>query len=203
MDLPYVLALPTYTATAWYHHKLPNRRPTALEPLLREVEDSRSTTTRRRSGRRRGLERRAQGGHRGSGLHAYTGLPADYLERSDLRVNAGEFEKNLLGSETTTGRLDTRFSGPTLDPMSQEAEYDPQSAAIASAYVSVFNDYVRGTLKFGENMTYKADVDIEKIWDYLHQPPGAPQKLPTAANVMPDLAAAMKQNPKSSFLMKI
>jgi carboxypeptidase C (cathepsin A) len=34
VDLPYVLALPTYTATAWYHHKLPNR-PDQLEPLLR------------------------------------------------------------------------------------------------------------------------------------------------------------------------
>ncbi len=38
VDLPYVLALPTYTATAWYHHKLPNQ-PDALEPLLREVEN--------------------------------------------------------------------------------------------------------------------------------------------------------------------
>jgi len=27
VDLPYVLALPTYTATAWYHHKLPNSPP--------------------------------------------------------------------------------------------------------------------------------------------------------------------------------
>jgi carboxypeptidase C (cathepsin A) len=25
VDLPYALALPTYTATAWYHHKLPNQ----------------------------------------------------------------------------------------------------------------------------------------------------------------------------------
>ena len=32
VDLPYELALPTYTATAWYHHKLPNQ-PAALEPL--------------------------------------------------------------------------------------------------------------------------------------------------------------------------
>ena len=129
-------------------------------------------------------------------LHGYTGLDADYIERANLRVNGGEFEKNLLGSEVTTGRLDTRFSGPTLDPMSKEAEYDPQAAAISSAYVSAFNDYVRNSLKFGENMTYKADVDIEKLWDYLHQPPGATQKVPGTTNVMPDLAVAMKQNPK-------
>jgi hypothetical protein len=37
VDLPYELALPTYAATAWYHHKL-NPQPAAIEPLLREVE---------------------------------------------------------------------------------------------------------------------------------------------------------------------
>ena len=194
VDLPYVLVLPTYTATAWYHHKLPNQ-PAELEPLLREVEDFALNDYAQAlaAGATLSAERKAAIAAR---LQAYTGLPADYLEKSNLRVNAGQFEKNLLGAEVTTGRLDTRFVGPTLDPMSKEAEYDPQSAAISSAYVSVFNDYVRSTLKFGENMTYKADVDIEKIWDYLHQPPGAPQKLPTATNVMPDLAAAMKQNPQ-------
>ncbi len=114
------------------------------------------------------------------------------LPREDRR----EFEKTLLGSETTTGRLDTRFSGPTLDPMSKEAEYDPQSAAISSAYVSAFNDYVRNSLKFGDKLTYKPEIDIEKNWDYLHQPPGATQKIPGPTNVMPDLAVAMKQNPK-------
>ena len=38
MDLPYVLALPTYAATAWYHKKLP-QQPAALEPFLKEVEE--------------------------------------------------------------------------------------------------------------------------------------------------------------------
>jgi carboxypeptidase C (cathepsin A) len=128
-------------------------------------------------------------------LHEYTGLPADYIERANLRVNGGEFEKTLLGSELTTGRLDTRFSGPTLDPMSKEAEYDPQSAAISSAYVSAFNDYVRNTLKFGDKWVYKPDIDVESKWDFTHQPPGAPSKLPGTTNVMLDLAAAMKQNP--------
>ena len=66
-----------------------------------------------------------------------------------MRINGGEFEKTLQDdSDMTTGRLDTRFSGPTLDPLSKEAEYDPQSAAISSAYVSAFNDYVRKELKY-------------------------------------------------------
>jgi carboxypeptidase C (cathepsin A) len=79
--------------------------------------------------------------------------------------------------------------------MSKEAEYDPQSAAISSAYVSAFNDYVRRTLQFGDHKTYKSGIDIWQTWDYLHQPPGSPLKIPAAANVMPDLAVAMKQNP--------
>src|SRR5208337_5252805 len=110
-------------------------------------------------------------------LHQYTGLAPDYIERANLRVNGGEFEKTLLGSETTTGRLDTRFSGPTLDPMSKEAEYDPQSAAISSAYVSAFNDYVRKSLKYGHDKTYRPEIDIWKSWNFQHQPPGAPMAL--------------------------
>jgi carboxypeptidase C (cathepsin A) len=194
VDLPYMLALPTFAATAWYHHKLPNQPP-ALEPLLREVENFalNDYSQALAAGTTLSAERKSQIAAK---LHEYTGLPADYIERANLRVNGGEFEKTLLGSETTTGRLDTRFSGPTLDPMSKEAEYDPQSAAISSAYVSAFNDYVRNTLKFGDRMAYKAEIDVEKSWDFTHQPPGAPSKLPGTTNVMLDLAAAMKQNPK-------
>jgi len=194
VDLPYMLALPTFAATAWYHHKLPNQPP-ALEPFLREVENFalNDYSQALAAGTTLSAERKSQIAAK---LHEYTGLPADYIERANLRVNGGEFEKTLLGSETTTGRLDTRFSGPTLDPMSKEAEYDPQSAAISSAYVSAFNDYVRNTLKFGDRMAYKPEIDVEKSWDFTHQPPGAPSKLPGTTNVMLDLAAAMKQNPK-------
>src|SRR5271166_4375555 len=37
VDLPYQLNLPTYAATAWYHHKLPESHPD-LKALLAEVE---------------------------------------------------------------------------------------------------------------------------------------------------------------------
>ena len=193
VDLPYVLALPTYTATAWYHHKLANP-PAVLEPLLREVENFALTeyAAALAQGARLAPDRKSAVAAK---LSAYTGLAQDYIERANLRVNGGQFEKNLLGSEVTTGRLDTRFAGPTIDPMSKEADYDPQSAAISSAYVSAFNDYVRTTLKFGDKKLYKPEIDVEKNWDYLHQPPGAPSKVPSATNVMPDIAVTMKQNP--------
>ena len=201
VDQPYALTLPTYAATAWYHKKLPTD-PVALEPFLAEVEqfalgeylDALAAGNRLEPPRRAAVVAK---------LHAYTGLPTEYLERADLRINVGVFNQHALGDGTAAGRLDTRFTGPTLDPLSKEAEYDPQSAAITSAYVSAFNDYVRRELKFGEGQAYKfqAADDLEKVWDFLHQPPGAPIKLPQAANVMPDLAVAMKQNPHLKVMM--
>ncbi|HVO47959.1 MAG TPA: hypothetical protein VMT29_16665 [Steroidobacteraceae bacterium] len=199
VDQPYALVLPTFTATAWYHHALPNQ-PQALEPLLAEVEQFALGDYWRAlmAGSSLPADRKSAIAAK---LHEYTGLPTEYIERANLRINAGEFEKTLLGSDMTTGRLDSRFAGPTIDPMSKEADYDPQSAAISSAYVSVFNDYVRRTLRFGEKMTYKEGTDVEKIWDFLHQPPGASSKIPQATNVEPDLAFAMKMNPNLKVMM--
>jgi carboxypeptidase C (cathepsin A) len=193
IDLPYELALPTYAATAWYHHKLPDQ-PAELEPLLHEVESFALGEYARAlfAGASLPSEQKAAIAQK---LHSYTGLATDYIERANLRVNGGEFEKNLLGSDVTTGRLDTRFAGPTIDPMSKEADYDPQSAAISSAYVSAFNDYVRTTLKFGDKLTYKAEADVGRNWDFQHQPPGVPIKIPGPTNVMPDLAVTMQQDP--------
>jgi carboxypeptidase C (cathepsin A) len=200
VDLPYQVALPTMAATAWYHHKLPNQ-PSELAPLISEVEHFALTdyAIALAEGNMLAADRRHAVAEK---LHNYTGLPTDYIEKSNLRMNAGQFEKTLLGeTDTTTGRLDTRFSGPTLDPLSREAEYDPQASAIASAYVSAFNDYVRKELKFGENREYKPEIDVEKNWNFLHQPPGAQIPLPQAVNTMVDLASAMKQNPDLRVLV--
>jgi carboxypeptidase C (cathepsin A) len=194
IDLPYELELPTFAATAWYHHKLPNA-PADLQPLLAEVEHFAMTDYAEALGKGSELpaeQRRAIA----EKLHQYTGLPVAYIEKADLRINGGEFEKNLQDAQDlTTGRLDTRFSGPTYDPLSKEAEYDPQEAAISAAYVAAFNDYVRKELKYGVDEKYKPEIDIWKTWNFLHQPPGEKQPAQQAANVLPDLAQAMKYNP--------
>jgi carboxypeptidase C (cathepsin A) len=193
MDMPYVLVLPTYAATAWYHHKLTNP-PASIETLLREVENFALTDYLQAlaAGSTLSAERKSAIAEK---LHQYTGLPKDYIERANLRVNGGEFEKNLLGADITTGRLDTRFAGPTIDPMSKEADYDPQSAAISSAYVSAFNDYVRTQLKFGDKKIFKPFGNVGKDWEFQHSPPGAQGNKVSPVNVMPDLAVAMQQNP--------
>ncbi|HXR90168.1 MAG TPA: hypothetical protein VN750_07795, partial [Steroidobacteraceae bacterium] len=194
IDLGYELALPTYAATAWYHHKLASSSQ-SLQALLTEVENF-------------AMGDYAQALREGSALspdqrdaiaaklHDYTGLPVAYIKKADLRIDGGQFEQTLQGdADLTTGRLDTRFSGPTLDPLSERADYDPQSAAISSAYVSAFNNYVRKDLHYGTRMHYKPSGSFYRTWNFQHQPPGAPFALPQALNVMPDLANAMKYDP--------
>ena len=131
-------------------------------------------------------------------LHDYTGLPVAYLLKANLRVNGGEFEKNLQDDQDlTTGRLDTRFSGPTIDPLSEEADYDPQSSAISSAYVSLFNDYVRRDLKYGEGQTYLPEALFGAAqWDFIAQ-----WQSRINVNVAHDLAEAMKTNPRLKVMV--
>ena len=200
VDLAYQLNLPTYAATAWYHHKLAEPRP-ELAPFLTEVEHFAMNEYALALGAGSSLpieQRHAIAAK----LHDYTGLPVAYIEKADLRINGGEFSKNLQdASNLTTGRLDTRFSGPTMDPLSKEADYDPQSAAISSAYVSAFNDYVRKELKYGENKEYKPEIELFQWWSFAHKAPGVPFALPGATNVMADMAVAMKYNPKLKVLL--
>ena len=195
IDLPFQLALPTFAATAYYHHKLPNQ-PVALEPFLKEVEDfamgeyahALAQGTDLSAGEKQAVAEK---------LHNYTGLPIAYLLKADLRVSGGGFTKNLQDDQDlTTGRLDTRFSGPTINPLSEEAEYDPQSSAISSAYVSLFNDYVRRDLKYGEGQTYLPQAQFGSAeWDLKHN--GNPINL----NVSADLATAMKTNPRLKVMV--
>jgi carboxypeptidase C (cathepsin A) len=195
VDLPYVLALPTYSATAWYHKKLPDQG-TALEPLLKQVEEFAmgSYSHALAQGTDISSEEKDATAEK---LHQYTGLPKAYILKANLRVNGGEFEKSLQDEQDlTTGRLDTRFSGPTIDPLSQFADYDPQSSAISSAYVSLFNQYVRKDLKYGEGQTYLPEALFGGAqWSMLHR--GNPISL----NVAVDLAEAMKINPRLKIMV--
>ena len=194
VDLPYELALPTFAATAYYHHVLP-RQPAALEPFLREVEQYAMGEYASALMQGASLDD-ARKQAVAAKLHEYTGLPVDYLVKANLRVSGGMFEHELQANDDiTTGRLDTRFAGPSLDPLSKESQYDPQSSAISSAYVAAFNDYVRKRLGFGEGRQYRLFADIDH-WDFSHKPPGTDgEALQASTNVMPDLAMAMKTNP--------
>jgi carboxypeptidase C (cathepsin A) len=194
VDQAYALALPTYAATAWYHHKVANP-PATLEPLLAEVE--KYALGEYMSALLQGSELpQAQRQAVAEKLHDYTGLPVAYLLKSDLRVAGGAFSKQLQESEgITTGRLDTRYQGPDYDPLSSDADYDPQSNAISSAYTTAINQYMRTDLKYGQNWTYKPSAygDPGFKWPFREGESGP--------NVMPDLARTMKANPKTKILL--
>ena len=198
VDLPYETVLPTYAATAWYHKKLPGEHPN-LEALLTEVEQFAMGDYARALAAGSELSASDRAAIAGK-LHEYTGLPVEYILKADLRIDGGEFRQNLQSDGgLTTGRLDSRFSGPDLDPLSQRAEYDPQSAALSSAYVSAFNDYARKELHYGEGRIFKPSIQTFRTWNFAHQQPGQTQGPPLSprqgANVLPDLANAMKLNP--------
>jgi carboxypeptidase C (cathepsin A) len=200
IDVPYELALPTFAATAYYHKRLPTQ-PAALEPFLAEVEQfamSDYASALAQGSQLPDATRQAIA----EKLHQYTGLPVAYVLKADLRVNVGQFNHNLQGSDDlTTGRLDSRFSGPTIDPLAEEAAYDPQAASIASAYIAAFNDYVRRQLKFGDGLTYLPEADaINNTWEMKHKAPGSTDAA-FGVNVMPDLATAMKFNPKLKVML--
>ncbi len=200
IDKPYEIALPTYAATAWYHHKLPGN-PKDLDKVIQAAENFAMGDYAYALAQGSSLSDKARQ-HIAEKLHQFTGLPVAYILRANLRISGGVFEKHLQeDADLTTGRLDTRFSGPSLDPLSKESEYDPQSAAISSAYVSAFNTYVRDTLDYGKNKTYKPEIDVFKYWDFKHKQPGMPVAFPGAPNLMPDLATAMKLNPEMKILL--
>jgi carboxypeptidase C (cathepsin A) len=204
-DEAYVVALPAYAATAWYHHRLSTGGDrdgdASFQAFLRQVEHFAATDY--AAALQAGSELDAGERRRiADKIAFYTGLTPAYVMRANLRISGGEFQKSLLGSAgLTTGRLDTRFSGPTMDPMSRGAEYDPQEAAISSAYVSAFNEYVRDELKFGGTTMYRPFTDVFSIWDFAHKPPGGAPSFPGATNAMPDLANALKYNPRLKVLV--
>jgi carboxypeptidase C (cathepsin A) len=207
VEQPYALALPTYAATAFYHHKLP-KQPAALEAFLKEVEKFAMEEympallegSDLSEARKQAIAEK---------LHLYTGLPLAYLLKANLRVSGGAFSKNLQDAEgITTGRLDTRYEGPDYNRLSEEADYDPQSNAISSAYTTAINHYLRTELKYGETQTYKPAIYQEGApapfqWDLRHQAPGGPPAWVSfgGTNVIPDLATAMKANPKMKVLL--
>lgn len=207
VDQAYALALPTYAATAFYFHKLPNQPP-ALKPFLDEVE--KYALTDYMEALLAGSELSDAQEHTvAEKLHEYTGLPVDYLIHANLRVTGGEFSKELKVDEgTTVGRLDTRYQGPDVDPLSQTSEYDPQSDAITSAWVAAINEYLRKDLKYGTEETYfpsgRSGGDF--TWSMEHRMPGRFGRgggggQEQGANVMPDLAYRMKMNPKMKVFL--
>jgi carboxypeptidase C (cathepsin A) len=166
-DLPHILFLPSYAATAWFHKKLePELQRQNLPATLREVEafalgDYAQALL---QGAALPAETRARVAEQ---LARYTGLTPDYLERSDLRLNIHRFVKELLrGERRTVGRLDSRFKGIDRDSAGEGHEYDPSLTNVVGPYTAAFNDYVRVDLKYESDLPYEVLTERVMPWSY-------------------------------------
>lgn len=194
-DNPYILVLPSFAATAWYHHKLPNQ-PDKLEPFLKEVEHFALTDYALALNKGATIDQ-ATFDQVLEKLHNYTGLSVTYLRKANLRVTGPQFEHELLGDESqVTGRLDSRFAGDAINPLGEQPEYDPMDSYIDAPFTSTFNEYTRTQLKFGNGMKYKTSGNVGQ-WDFKRRGyVGFP-------NVMNDLAQAMIYNPDLKVMLNM
>jgi carboxypeptidase C (cathepsin A) len=154
-DLPLVLIFPSYTATAWYHKRLPAElQRKSLREVLNESEEfaakmygpSLMRINRLTDEERRSLLDR---------FSTLTGLSRTFVEQNNFRVDLSEFNKELLRDQRrTTGRLDSRFIGFDKDSAGDNVEFDPSMTAIRTPYTAVFNDYVRRQLNYRSDIEY-------------------------------------------------
>jgi len=166
-DLPYIVFLPTYSAIAWYHHKLPSDlQSMTIEQLTNAAEQfalGEYTTALMRGDTLPDADRKAIAQR----VARFTGVSADYVERANLRIHIDRFDKELLRDQRrTVGRLDGRFTGIEKDAAGEGTEFDPSYAAIMGEYTAVLNDYVRRELKYETDLPYEILTGKVRPWSY-------------------------------------
>lgn len=154
-DLPLILIFPSYTATAWYHKKLPgDLQSKSLRDVLRESENfvlNEYAPAMLKIDRLTATEKTALLGK----YSKYSGLSTEFVDYNNFRVDLDEFNKELTRKERrTTGRLDSRFLGYDRDSAGESPDHDPSMTAIRTPYTAVFNDYVRKELNFKVDTEY-------------------------------------------------
>ncbi|MGI8642928.1 MAG: S10 family peptidase [Thermomicrobiales bacterium] len=164
-DLPYVLFLPTYAATAWYHGKLEkNLQQRDLADVLNDVEtwalgDYSLALAKGRS--LTGSERETTANQ----LARYTGLTRGYIEQSNLRIQIQRFCKELRREDgRTVGRLDSRYMGFDAFGTTERPDFDPSMSAIRPPFTTMLNDYVRRDLGFETDIEYHILRSLD--WDW-------------------------------------
>jgi len=163
-DLPCMLFLPTYCATAWYHKRLPNRK--SLSKTLEEVQDWATGSYANVLAKGDSLsdkERKAAAEE----LASFTGLSPDFIDRTNLRIEIQAFCKELLRTEKrTVGRLDSRFKGMDANATADHPDYDPSMTAIRPPYTAMLNDYIRRQLGYKTDLPYHILGGGFEKWDW-------------------------------------
>jgi carboxypeptidase C (cathepsin A) len=198
-DIDAILILPHYTATAWYHKKLP---PDLQAKPLRQVLDE--------------AEKFAQGDYLGAlvrgndlvgkeldeiaaRISRYSGVSANYVKQNNLRIGRSQFRKELLRDKgLTVGRLDSRYAGIDRSPNGESPEYDPAMAAWSGPFTGAVNSYFKNELKYATDRSYNIFGDVG-AWRGMSSGAGMMGGRPSGVGEM--LRQAMAQNPFQRVLV--
>jgi carboxypeptidase C (cathepsin A) len=194
-DVPYILYLPSYAATAAYQKVLPEP-PSDLNAFLTDARKFAATeyADALMKGTNISASEKADIAKK---LSHFTGLSEDYLLKADLRVSLPQFNVELERSRgLTTGRYDARYTMPTYDLLTEYAEEDPSYVAVRGAFTAAFNSYTREELKVTQERSYDVlNGEVGNNWDWKHHGPGSSGYFPGSANVEGDLIQALMTNP--------
>src|ERR1039457_7207983 len=191
-DLPFPLFLPAYTASAQFHKKLPPELQSDLPKALAEAREFArgEYASALQQGKSLPADERKKVV---AELVRLTGLSPQVIEDNHLRVGSGVFRKQLLHDQgLILGAYDARITGRDDDPASPQPDFDPSSAAVLGPFSAAMNSYVRGELKFEDDLPYELLAGVQP-WNYgsRHHPAHAGDRL----------AGIMNQNPYMRVLV--
>jgi carboxypeptidase C (cathepsin A) len=180
--------LPSYSAIAWYHKRLPaDLQSQTVEQVTAAAEAWAGTGYRMALARGNQLTP-AQRQAVVDTLARFTGLPKTVVDQNNLRISLGLFDTELLRDQRkTVGRLDGRFTSFSMNNGAQRPAFDPSMSNIRLSYTPVLNDYVRRELGFKDDMRYYILGGGLDGWK--------PQREGSATDVTPSLEAAFAKNP--------
>ncbi len=190
-DLPFTLFLPTLTATAWYHQRLPmDLQSQPLKQVLAQAEAfaANEYTLALFKGRTLAGEARRQ---IVAQIARLTGVSEKFVEACDLRIDERRYYTELLRDQgKTIGRLDSRFTGRDRDSAGELALTDPARSNLLGACATAFNQYLRETLGYASDSPYNIMTSLYKTWgwgDYKNKYASVSDKLREAMQTNPHL----------------
>jgi carboxypeptidase C (cathepsin A) len=191
-DLPFPLFLPAYTASAQFHKKLPPELQSDLPKALAEAREfaKGEYASALQQGKSLPADERKKVV---AELARLTGLSPQVIADNHLRVDSGVFRKQLLHDQgLILGAYDARIIGRDDDPASSHPDFDPSLAAAFGPFSAAMNSYVRGELKFEDDLPYEILAGVQP-WNY-----GVRNNYASAGD---RLASTMNQNPYMRILV--
>jgi carboxypeptidase C (cathepsin A) len=189
-DGGYLNVLPTLAATACYHGKGPagctaasqvaEARKFAADSYLKALYAGSNLTA-------------AECEAMAARLATLTGLSAAFVLKSELRINASAFARELLSDQgKQIGAYDGRYTLPLTVNGNDPVADDPAMGQYVPGFLAAYNTYARHELGVAIDDTYEAIAfrSVNMRWDYGRGPGIGPD-----TNYATDLSIAMRRNP--------